>query len=369
MVNVIQFIRGISDGGAESLVKEYVRLIDKEKFSITIVGLFVREKSANYKILKSEKIEIIPIYKKWNILTKVFNKILGRVYIPIFLAILIKKKNISVIHAHMTVLKYLKPIWKKLKNIKLFYTCHSIPEKYFGKHNRDEYKAAKWLIKHNNLKLIALHEGMMLELNRLFDINNTVVLHNGIDFNRFENVYESKEEVRRSLNIPLDSFVLGHVGRFHKVKNHEFLVELFRKIKQIKKEAFLFMIGDGKEKETIERLIDRYGLEKSVLILSNRSDVPRLLKAMDVFVFPSLYEGLGIVMIEAQKSGLRCVASTAVPKNAYVTDLAVALDLDAPISTWINAILDDSIRGIPYGNFSDYDMNSEIKKLEKMYIS
>lgn len=92
------------------------------------------------------------------------------------------------------------------------------------------------------------------------------------------------------------------------------------------------------------------------------------MKAMDVFVFPSLYEGFGIALIEAQVSGLRCVVSDAVPRQAFQSELAVPMSLHASPEAWGEVILDDSIRGEYEGSIADYDMNQEIKRLEKLYL-
>jgi glycosyltransferase involved in cell wall biosynthesis len=103
------------------------------------------------------------------------------------------------------------------------------------------------------------------------------------------------------------------------------------------------------------------------MILSNRSDIPELMRAMDVFVFPSLFEGLGIVLIEAQVSGIRCIVSDTVPKEAFRSDLTVAVSLNQSPSEWCDVILDESIKGECYGDLDEYDMNKEIKRLEKLY--
>ena len=141
------------------------------------------------------------------------------------------------------------------------------------------------------------------------------MLNNGIDFSAFEKTL-SKEKVRKREGIPEDAFVVGHVGRFNKQKNHKLLVETFAEIYKKNPKAFLLMVGNGSlQKETEERL-KVLGLEGHYLILSHRTDIPDLMKAMDKFVFPSNYEGLGIVLIEAQKIGLECIISHVVPDAA-----------------------------------------------------
>jgi glycosyltransferase involved in cell wall biosynthesis len=236
------------------------------------------------------------------------------------------------------------------------------------KKREEEGIAARHLIKENGLRLIALHDEMKTELNEMFGIDNTVVIRNGVDFKRFQNVKVSKKEIRKSLGIPENAYVVGHVGRFDRVKNHEFLVEIFNELVKRKDNAFLLLVGVGELEENIEMKLHNYGLDGKYLILSHRSDIPELMKAMDVFVFPSLYEGLGIVLIEAQVSNLRCIVSDSVPKEAFQTDLAVPVSLNKSVSEWCDVILDDSIKDKNNGDINNYDMNKEIKRLEELYL-
>ena len=103
------------------------------------------------------------------------------------------------------------------------------------------------------------------------------------------------------------------------------------------------------------------------MILSHRTDVNEILRAMDVFVFPSLYEGLPLALIEAQVSGLRCIVSDAVPPEAFRSERVIALSLENP-KKWADTILNDSVTGVSYGDLEDYDMNKEIKYLETLYL-
>ena len=128
------------------------------------------------------------------------------------------------------------------------------------------------------------------------------------------------------------------------------------------------MVGDGDECNDIRRRLQDYGLDGSYLILSNRQDVPEIMRAMDVFIFPSLAEGLGIVLVEAQLSKLKCVVSERIPKDAFLTDLVIEKNLDEPISAWVNAIVDNSIKGIYSGNLDNYNMRKEIRRLEEKYL-
>lgn len=363
---VVEFITNLSDGGAENLVKDYCLLIDKSKFDISVVTIRSFTNTAVYKTLKENEIDIIPVYPEWNIFIKIYNKIFGYWHINNRLKKIFKREKAEVIHAHLYTLKYLYRIRRRLRGVRLFYTCHSIPKVYFDE--RQSYYA-KGLHSSNGMRVIALHEDMRAEINALLDIRDTVVVRNGIDLAKFRKAAGCGERTRELLNIPRGSFVVGHVGRFHPVKNHEFLIRIFEKLISERPNAFLLMVGDGEEKERIRNELDRKGLDGRYLILSNRTDVPELMQAMDVFVFPSKYEGLGIVLVEAQASGLRCVVSNAIPEAVLLTDRIVRAGLDEPVEKWCEAILDDNIKGTANGDIEDYDMKREIKKLERLYLS
>ena len=296
---VIELITNVGDGGAETLVKDYVRLLDRERFDVVVIARRDFGASANFQQIKESGIPIIFIYPRWNLFIKLWNKIMGAWYIPHKLRKIILQEKPDVLHTHLALLRYVRRVGKPLNGVRLLFTCHSVVSTIFGDKERVERRAAEYLINNKDLQLIALHQDMAKELNELFGIDNTVVIRNGIDFSRFENPGVTKEEERSELGIPQDAFVVGHVGRFNPVKNHVYLAEVFREVACIKLNAFLLMVGAG-DSGDIEKKLDEYGFSGRYMILSHRSDVNRILKAMDVFVFPSIYEGLPLSLIEAQ---------------------------------------------------------------------
>lgn len=367
-IRVIEFIRDLSDGGAETLVKDYVRLIDKDKFELYVLTIRNFTNTAVYRQIHELGIEIIPVYPKWNVWIKLFNKLFGKQYIDYKLRNIIAQIKPNCIHAHLYTLDYLFRISSSLHDIKLFYTCHSIPERYFGEKYEKQTKAGEYLIQEKGMRMIALHDDMRDELNQMFGVNNTITIKNGIDLNRYRNELDKKDEIRESLGIPKDAFVVGNVGRFIDIKNHTFLLDIFRKIKDLNDCAYLLLVGDGELKESISNKIRLLNLDDSVMILSHRTDVPRLMRAMDVFIFPSKIEGFGIVAIEAQAAGLRCLISDTVPTSTYISKLAIPLSLDRSSVEWATIALNSDIFSDYSDKIEEYDMNKEIKKLEKLYI-
>ena len=309
-LKLVYLISEISDGGAETLVKDYTLNLDHNIFDVFIITDMESDtKSANYRTLYGKGIKIYCPFINLGeglvnfTLFKIQNKILSFVPQKIIIAYkkwyikhLIRRIKPNIIHSHLMVLKYLVSCAKNLNGVKLFYTCHSLPHRYFNKNEcKEELDAATFLIKNYSLKLIGLHREMQNELNTIFNTNNTIVINNGADLDRFYGVQKNKEKknIRDCLHIPQNAFVLGHVGRFIWIKNQSFIVDVFYELSKIQKNVFLLLVGNGDSSEIIHKLT-KFRLEKKSLILSNRQDIPELLLSMDAFIFPSLFEGTRI---------------------------------------------------------------------------
>ena len=365
---IIHYITTLNDGGAETLVKNYCLLLDKEKFEIKVVVLWLMGESSNLKILRENGIEIIVLFNKWNHLKAVLNKFFHKWIVAYYFRDVLIKEKPDVIHVHLELLQTLLPLRALLKDTKLFYTCHSRPQNFLGDIRPREHVAAVKLLKANNLQIIALHNDMAVEINKLFSINNTLVIKNGIDLQLYRSVTETKSEIRRSLNIPENAFVIGHIGRFNKIKNHSFLLDVFELIHQKRPNSHLLLIGSGELESEIRARIEQKGLVRNVTILSHRSDVPRLLKAMDVFVFPSLYEGFGIVLIEAQAAGKVCYVSDTINKSTFVSDKIIPLSLNDGPEVWCKEILNPSSKGEKLYDINNYNIRTEVIKLQQLYL-
>lgn len=364
---IIEFIHELGDGGGSVIVKEYCLRLRKDGYRIIVLLAFPAPLTTNYRILKEAGIEIVTVFKNKSFLNRLLNKLFSRFLISRKLRILNIQYKPQAIHAHLCVLKYISPIRKSLYGTKLLYTCHSLPEKYFTGKNKEEYYAAVKLIKSNGMQFVALHEDMAEKLNEMFGIHNTEVLYNGIDIERFKCVNENRKDIRESIGFKDSDFIIGHVGRFTEPKNHKFIVECFQYFSKKNSSAQLLLIGAGDWLPKILSFVEQYGLTEKVKILSHRTDVERLMKAMDVFIFPSLYEGLGIAVVEAQAAGLRCVISDNVPKFAVISNQVICLSLNDSLDKWSEALSGRGKFLTPYSQLSKYDMNLIIKKLENLY--
>ena len=166
-----------------------------------------------------------------------------------------------------------------------------------------------------------------------------------------------------------DEFLIGHVGRLHPQKNHDLILEVFCEVLKIKPQAKLLLIGKGELKEEIKKKIQDKRIEDRVIMLENRGDIPELMSAMDVFLFPSRWEGYGNVLLEAQCMGLRCIISDKVPKSVYLTDLVVVQKLTDSPKQWAETLLNDYIKGNDGGTLLEHDIKYCIRKLEQLYLT
>lgn len=175
--------------------------------------------------------------------------------------------------------------------------------------------------------------GKWLFGNRAIYKDNFKVINNSIDASKYQYNETIDKRIRGQMGLN-GNFVIGHIGRFNKQKNHFFLIEVFKEIHKRKPNAMLVLIGEGELKGAIEKKVEELNLTNNVLFAGVRSNVYELLQAMDIFIFPSLYEGLGIVAVEAQAAGVPCLVSDEVPKEAFLTDLIKSKSLSSGAIEW-----------------------------------
>ena len=204
------------------------------------------------------------------------------------------------------------------------------------------------------------------------------ILYCGIDLKPFvTSVASGAHEFRDQLRIPKVAPVIGHVGRLHEQKNHEFILQLAPHLLKVVPDAHFVFAGDGPFRRKIEETIAEMGLADRVHLLGTRRDVPALMRELfDVFLFPSKWEGLGIVVLEAQAAGLPIVCATTIPQEAVVVpEIVQRLDLTAPIEQWVAAIRSalelsrtvDRARCLKTLMDSDFNIERSVKRLEAIY--
>ena len=365
---VVEYLEGsLSDGGAETLVKDYVQFLDKNKFEPIVLVDWVFKNSANYKRLQNSNIKMVSLYPSYSLFWRAINKFFRKKFLDRKLKKVLKEIKPKVLHIHLAALNHAVEAREQLKGVKLFYTCHSEPRVYFDE-KKGEDQAARTLLKENNLVFIALHEDMAKEISQRFNTNNVAVIKNGIDIEKFRDIKETKREIKKQLGIEQSSFVVGHIGRFVPVKNHKFLLEVFDEITKLEPNSELLLIGTGDGEPLVRQWIQEKGLSGKVTILSSRTDIPQLLKAMDVFVFPSLFEGFGNVLVEAQAANLRCIVSDHLNKEVFLSNLVIPTSLKESPKVWAQKALDKTLLSDYPNRLAEYDIKKEIKNLENLYL-
>lgn len=226
---------------------------------------------------------------------------------PLIFAKIFKIKN-RIIHSHNTfqdglIHRFLHYINKPF--------IHFFANKYLA----CSENALKWLYKNTFIK------------------DKAIIINNGIDINKFQYNENIRTEIRKQMQIS-EKIVIGHVGRFSKVKNHEFLIDIFYELTIINPYYHLVLVGCGELERKIYNKISKLGISDYVTILGPRPDVNNVLQAFDYFVFPSLFEGLPVALIEAQCSGLVCFCSNTISNEVNITNLCHFLSLNKSPQEW-----------------------------------
>lgn len=201
---------------------------------------------------------------------------------------------------------------------------------------------ARWIDRHATAGLAASRQAAASLFGPAWESEARWRIHSyGLDLTPFRAPVD-RDAVRAELGISGDAFVVGHVGRFVDQKNHRFLIEVAAEVVRREPRMRLLLVGEGELRPEIERLVARLGLSDRTILAGVRPDVPRLMRgAMDVFAFPSRFEGLGLVLVEAQAAGLPCVISDVIPDEAdVVPGLVHRLALSSPASAWAETLLD-----------------------------
>jgi len=210
----------------------------------------------------------------------------------------------------------------------------------------------------------------------IFGKNSTFsILPNAIDTELFAYSESIRKCLRANLGLNERDIVIGHVGRFNKVKNHSFMIDLFKTIHDKNANYKMVFVGDGILLNESINKAEQLGLKpnRDIMFLGLRNDVPELMQAMDIFLLPSKYEGLPMSIVEAQTAGLRCYISDKVPKDCVLTNLVTQLNLGLPIERWADEIMNScKVDRSQYKSAiieSGYDITRNAEFLENFYIS
>lgn len=249
------------------------------------------------------------------------------------------------LHNHEVYLSFLlEPLSKKYGIPGFIVHCHATKysDRMFGAlRNRILCTPIRFMKSRNRLRIerfaCSKAAGIFLYGKRRMNKGEIFILHNAIDSEKFQFDPIKRERIKLELKSQ-DKLVIGHVGRFERQKNHEFLIKVFAEYQKQRKDSVLVLIGDGSLRKKVEMQVRNLGLEESVLFLGQRDDVADLYQGMDLFILPSRYEGVGVVLLEAQLAGLPCIASDCIPEEASAGQ-TLFVSLGDSIKTWTDTLV------------------------------
>ena len=374
MMKIVHLIPTLDAGGAETMVKDYALLFPKEKYEVKIITWSGTKGSYNETALSKAGISIIHLeeIRIKDDIPGTIKRIIRQIFRYIDFIKIIREYQPDVIHMHLRIGIYPIIIPYKKLGIKYFYTVHNVLNRYFTKKiglnsKYLDYRVARHLVKKKRLSFIALHGELNEEIRSYFNTDTVYTVNNGIRMERFVPELYNRDEIRSSLGIDSQDYLVGNVASCSEQKNHEMILDVFCEVIKRRPDSRLLLVGRGGERPKVEARINELNIEDKVIILENRDDIPALMSAMDVFVFPSKWEGFGNVLIEAQCMGLRCIISDRVPEAVRLTNLVVVRSLEDNPSEWAETLLDNTILGSPIGKLEDYDMRKSVDKLIELY--
>lgn len=365
-IKVIYVYGGIMGyGGIEKFIIENYRRFDSKKIQVDfIVHGFEKGIFDDEIILNDSKIFQVPIKSK---------NPLGN-YVQ--LKKIFEREEYCVVHSHMDAMNglVLKIASDSGIPIRISHS-HSIDHLTKNIFKRSINNFTKTKIRKYSTHFLACSKeaGIWLYGKESWQDNKVKIIPNAINIKKY--TFNTLDRVQTKKHYRLDDeLVVGHVGNFTNPKNHEFLLEVFKEICYIHSNSKLILVGEGPLKEKIENKISELKLKNKVIFTGNSSNIPSLLSTMDIFIFPSLFEGLGISLIEAQANGLPCLVSSTVPNEVGVTDLVYFENLNKTPQKWakkaIEIYLSSTERSEHYTQLTEAGYNIDIssKNLEKYYL-
>ena len=360
-IKIVNIISKLVYGGTESVLLNYYSHINRSHYDLNIITMEAINKES---IKRFEdlgfKVYIVGNWEEKPV--KVGKKILK----------ILKQGKFDIIHSHLShtnfyfmILGCIVGIKIRISHSHLIYVDKNLKEKI-------KHKIYKILIKIFSTNFMACSEAASIDL--YGTTKNVYILRNAIDLKKFIPNTKVRKQYRKLLQYTEDEIIICNIGRMEEQKNQLFLVEIFNELIKLNNQYRLLIIGSGSLENNIRERITKLDLTEKVKILSNRDDINNILQASDIFLLPSLYEGLGIVLIEAQAVGLSCYTSDkVVPQEAKVTDKLHFINLEKSSKQWARYIEEnyhkESKQIQDYQLITKYGYNilEEAKKLDEYY--
>lgn len=361
-IRIAQIVGKWIGGGVEAVVMNYYRHLDHSKIQFDFI---CDDDSTNIPYDEIEKLGgkviLIPPYQK----VFKYQRELRRV---------LRDGKYKIVHSHINTLSVF-PLYaaKKVGVPVRIAHSHSTTNKKEWKKNLLKQVLRPFSRKYaTNYMCCSELAGRWLFGDKAYDDGKVYLLNNAIDLDKFKYDKKIRDKKRKELGIKEDTIVIGHIGRFVAQKNHTFLIDIFNQFHKKEKNSILLLAGQGPLQEEIKNKVRELGLNDSVRFLGQRNDANELYQVFDVFLLPSLYEGLPVVGVEAQASGLLCFFSDDMTKETKVLDSTVFMSLSNADDEWATSILDnyinfrrkDTTSGITKSNFN---IKYETNKLKNKY--
>lgn len=363
-IRVLQVLASLDAGGAETTIMNWYRAIDRTKIQFDfIVNCHKTEFFYEDEVRRlGGRIFTLPRFTGRNAVC----------YAEQWARLLAAHPEWSIVHSHHTSPAFIYgPIVRRCRRLLIIHS-HSIGEDPTVQGRLKQF--ARWPLRWLGDRKFACSQDAA---DWMFGKRSTdvVLVRNGISLSAFAFSGEKRREIRNEFGLA-DCFIMGHVGRFAYPKNHKKLVEVFTAVHARDPRSKLLLVGTGDLRATIEKDVEARGLRDSVVFAGVRPDVGDLMSAMDIFVFPSYREGLGVVLIEAQTNGLPCVISDRIPKEVSITNQVTTLSLDRSAEEWADSIIrvgrhrsrDGGNRSLEEIRNFGYDAASVAQKLQNFYL-
>ncbi|MDJ0795917.1 MAG: glycosyltransferase family 1 protein [Calothrix sp. MO_167.B12] len=371
-IRILHVVGGMVRAGIETWLMHILRHMDRDRFQMDFL-VNTSEPCAYDDEIRALGSRIIPCpLQHW----------LPWVYAANFKQILRDYGPYDIVHSHVHHFSGYVLRLAKQAGVPLC-IAHSHNDNFFREVNAGLYRrlylklTESWIDRHATLGLGCSHKAAIDLFGAEWETDpRRQILYYGIDLTSFQDVVDPVA-VRAEFDIPADAFVIGHVGRFHPQKNHQFLIEIFAEIAKREPKAQLLLLGEGYLQPEISQQVSQMGLSDKVIFAGSRSDVPRImLGAMDVFLLPSRHEGLPLVLLEAQAAGLPCIFSDVITREAdLIKPLVQRMSLSQSADAWAGVVLatnnvsrNTQIESLNLVEHSCFNIQASAKNLENIYL-
>lgn len=357
-IRILQVVTHMERGGLESMLMNFYRHIDRNKVQFDFL-VHRQERAAFDDEIESlgGRIYRLPRLVPWS-----------KNYLSALNHFFDEHPEHKIVHIHQDCLSSV--ILKAAAR-------HNVPVRIAHSHSANQDKNLKYPIKLWYKRAIPKYATCLFACGKdagdwMFGGVPYQIINNAIDAAAYAYDTAKRADVRQALGLG-DELVVGHVGRFNQPKNHPFLLEIFAALLKKEPDSVLLLVGGGEDMPKMQAKAQALGIAEHVRFLGVRSDVAELMQAMDVFVFPSLYEGLPVTMVEAQVAGLPCIISDKVPPECILTDgLVDIMPLSEAPDAWAEKILEnrDTLRTDRRAEIAahGFDITTEAVKLQEFYI-